>query len=78
MAATEGTLHEFVTLKVQIFLNEKVPIFLSNLLGETTNFLYLSIWIDNKSIAWDSSLITSDYLALGLTRFLLNKRIQGF
>ena len=39
--------------------------------------LYLSIWLDSKSIVWDSSVVfadKSDQLALGLTRFLLNNR----
>ena len=44
-------------------------------------FSYLSIWIDSKPFAWDSSVVftdNSDWLALSLTRFLLNRGTQGF
>ena len=43
--------------------------------------MYLSIWIDSKPIVYDSSCSftdNSDKLTLGLTRFLLKIRTQGF
>ena len=42
---------------------------------------YLSIWIDSKKIVLDSSVVftyNSEFLALSLTYFLLNKRTKLF